>query len=183
MEKRVLYFNGWGGGPWSKTLLTLKEELGDIVVGVTIDHTNNPLETLKTLCEAVQKAADEVGSENVIIVGNSAGGFWANYIGRVYYLNTVMINPSLKLNETIGKYGVPPEIMKVYDCLPITEANVFRDHHVFLSTEDTVVDPAYAQTIFTKITLLEGEGHVLSDMTPVINKLKEIINENIQTVY
>jgi len=175
MTKRVVYINGWDCGPHSKTLTELKNGLGDCVYGLTVDHMEHSLQILKSVCKQIGEMIR--AGDDVTVVGNSAGGFWAYYVARVANLKVVLISPSLMQIETNAKYGVDPTFIKAYDHLPISAANVEKKHFVFLSTEDTVVDPQYAASIFDNIHWLEDEGHVLKNLTPIINKVKEFMGD------
>jgi predicted esterase YcpF (UPF0227 family) len=171
METTILYLYGWGGGAHSKGLLALQEANLNATIQTWHYDQINPTpnyEALETLMQDVLQA------EKVIVIGNSLGGYWANYIAEKYNLESVLINPSLYPMETLSTYNkVAKKYLEAY--LPSTFTN--KKKWLYLSEHDTVIDASVAQKAFAdcKGTQWLNEPHAIQDYNFLIEKVTELL--------
>lgn len=182
MDKCVIYLHGWQGSPESRTKKALEEALvGVRVLAPSIDHNADPTETDEILRSELVQMIRGYDLKDVVIVGNSAGGFWANRLSRILGTNVVLINPSLDLGKNLEKYGVDAEILASYSKLKPVSSK-FKKNAVLISENDEVVDNPDIALYFANITYMPNEGHRLVDHTPVINTVKEMLDVEVQDV-
>jgi predicted esterase YcpF (UPF0227 family) len=113
---------------------------------------------------------------DVIIVGSSAGGFWADYLGSVYMFKTVLVNPSLRPSKNYKKYNLPGEYYTKYQQLQDWLASHARHHMVaFAGDKDEVVPTEHVKSHYKNPIMLKGEGHRLKNMTPVVKMVQSMI--------
>jgi predicted esterase YcpF (UPF0227 family) len=129
----------------------------------------------------------------IILVGTSLGGFWANFFAQKYKLKCVLINPSvhpwsslkkyigLNINFNSGKEKVlTSEHVKAYktyesEILP----GVLR--YVVLAIEDKQLDYRVAEHLFkasSRIILING-GHRIQDVNLIVKLIIEASNREI----
>ena len=173
---KVLYFHGYGS---SKDSLTAKELAKHFDVKSITYRTDDAISAWKVLDEWVER--EVMKDPFTILVGSSLGGFWANMFGQQYKLDTILINPSLNPCESLKKYiELSSGDLESYSLVQnnLVEFAVIP-RKIFLGTEDKVVsfDRSSMIAISSKIIELQGEGHVLNDLTPVINSIIESYNQ------
>lgn len=184
MEKCIVYLHGWKGNPEANTKKALEVAFPGVkVVAFPIEYDTPDLwRTELDLTVEILKVLNHYRHDEIIIFGNSAGGFWAQHFASVFHTHLVMTNPSFNLGETLAKYGVVEETLAQYrDFHPMTGKEL--SCQVFLSGQDEVLDNSAIPMMFDDVTILPGEGHRIQNLEPVINKLKEtLINEDIQNL-
>lgn len=173
MKTTIVYIHGYGSSPDSETAKAIKEAFSDeVFVCPHIDHSADPLDTYSTLCNL----AFELLTKDAIIVGSSAGGFWADLIGSSFGIKTVLINPSLLPAINFRKYNLPKEYYDDYEFLQDLTKDITRHHIVaFVGENDDVVPVSHVQTHYKNPIVLKGEGHRLNDLYPVIDMIKSMV--------
>ncbi len=183
MEKCVIYLHGWKSGPESNTKKIIEEAFPDLkVVGFPIDHAEDPYMTERKLDIMFHDVLVHYHPDEIIVLGSSAGGFWANHFARVYGTKVILINPSLNLGKSLAKYGLIENLLNQYGHFPVCEKPV-KDHTVFIGEDDDVVDNNDICWFFKNVVYLPDEGHRLKDFTPIINTIKEMVHEDIRVVH
>lgn len=177
MTKCVVYLHGWKGSPDSKTGKAIHAAFPKCHHVAPILQHGDADRIQAALDPWIASLVDTYGKRNVLIVGNSAGGFWANHYARKHRVMLVLINPSLDPVANLAKYGLTDDQLAAYNIKP-PRSNAAEDH-VFIGEDDDVVDNSDIGLFFNNITYLRDEGHRLADMTPVINIIKEMLDEEI----
>lgn len=173
MKTTIVYIHGWGSSPQSQTALDIKKSFPDeIFICPHIDHSQDP--------DIIRHQMDDLGKKlmqrDAIVVGSSAGGFWADYIGCIYGIKTVLINPSLRPELNFRKYNLPEEYYEKYKRIKAYIKNHSRHHMVaFAGEKDDVVPMSHVQTYYKNPIVLKGEGHRLSNLDPVVKMVQSMV--------
>lgn len=168
-ETLIIYIPGHGGGLHSNTYLQLKEHFEN--VACIVYNNQYPLEAEKTFEHFYQSINGQY--QHLLIVGNSLGGYWANRYAQKWNADYILINPSLYPKNNLKKYGIHQEQLDQF-----TDSPLKVDFHptIILGKKDEVVDYHKAIDFFgnqADITILENEGHQLSNKEIVIEKVTE----------
>ena len=174
MKSTIVYIHGYGSGPDGTTAQDIKKAFPtEKFLCPHIDHSADP-DAIKA---QLDKFAKTLGKhDDVIIVGSSAGGFWADYLGAVYGFKTVLVNPSLRPATNYKKYNLPSAYYAKYADMQEWIKHHARHHMVaFAGDKDDVVPIDHVKTHYSNPIMLKGEGHRLSDMTPVVKMVRSMI--------
>lgn len=94
-QPHVLYLHGFLSSPQSlKARQTLSYCLSAGLGGnITIPQmSHGPAETIAQLHALI----DEIGSEHLVLMGSSLGGYYATYLSEFYQVPAVLINPAVR---------------------------------------------------------------------------------------
>jgi predicted esterase YcpF (UPF0227 family) len=149
------------------------------VQGVTVDYTCPPDKVFEAF------AAELQGSSRALIVGTSMGGFFAAWLGSVFNLPFISINPAVSpatsLQKYIGRgqthfgtpYDLKREVVRTYQDIP------FRfdgPGEIVLDLGDEVINAQETQTVVANrlpITTFEGGSHRFDHMSELLAILAE----------
>lgn len=174
MDKCIVYFHGFNGSPEAASKIAIQQAFPEhLVLSYPITHQEGPKKIAAKLEKAISSIFDTYHAEDVILVGNSAGGLWAYHFAKRHGARMVLLNPSLEPVKNLTKYGLDAKVLKDYAEFQIDRHDHSKNHHVFLSDQDDVVKPDYAAKKFKNVTWLKGEGHRIANMEPVINIMKK----------
>lgn len=156
---KYFYIHGYGSSPNSETRRLLQQELGQHVVGLSYDyaHPESFVSQIMHLVNPLYKA------ERITFFASSLGGYVAQRVSFLYPSSIfVLYNPSIKPENTLGKYGVPYEVLESYRTRPLPEYKADSvSRVVVLSTDDEVIDYKVADDFFkdsARIVYTKG-GH------------------------
>lgn len=174
MKSTIIYIHGYESSPNSDKVEQLKKMFPDeIIIAPDVDHSSDPYDIriqLGMLIKDVPKDSD------IILVGSSAGGFWADYFAATYVHKAVLINPSLNPSENYRKYDLPEAFYDKYRVLEkITDAYKRNSVVVFSGENDDVVPLAQIKKRYKEPIILQGEGHRIENMTPILNMIQTMI--------
>lgn len=174
MKSTIVYLHGWGSTPQSTTAQDIKKAFPkETFLCPQIHHDKDPKEIQKQM-DALGKKL--MGHHDAIVVGSSAGGFWADYIGSVYGIKTVLVNPSLHPSVNFKKYNLPEGHYKTYAQIEKYVKSHHRHHMVaFAGEKDDVVPMDHVTTHYKNPIVLKGEGHRLSNLKPVVKMVQSMI--------
>lgn len=174
MKSTIVYIHGFGSSPSSDTAKQIKDAFhSEKFVCPHIDHSQNP-DKIKAQIDKLAKQL--TNHDDVVIVGSSAGGFWADYLGSVYGFKAVLVNPSLRPATNYKKYNLPSSYYDKYTKLQTLIRNHTRHHIVsFAGDKDEVVPLEHVKTHYKNPIMLKDEGHKLKNMTPVIQMIQTMI--------
>jgi hypothetical protein len=103
-EIEIIFFHGYGStGSTSLTGKMLVEHYGKENVHCLSYNCKNAEDTIDNLSAQVRKIV--LNNPEVLLVGISLGGFWANYFSEKYGLQVVLINPALEPTISLKKYN------------------------------------------------------------------------------
>lgn len=169
----ILYFPGYGGGDHSRTINTLRQHdlLGNYVTCMYYDN-NIPAKALADLERQVGRFVNN--NHKILLVGNSLGGYWANYFSEKYDLPCVLINPGIFPKESLQKYDtVRKDLLYQY---PYSTFNNNKKKRLIFSSLDEVVDNKNNGPYFEGVQSVEWieQGHKLDNFDAVIANVKKL---------
>ena len=139
MSKKVLYLHGYGSTGETDTAKNLRIFLSPEfeLISPTYDCSNPRL-----AASQLTSVMESLDSSNIVVVGTSLGGFFANYLSRQRSIPAVLVNPSLHPSKSLAKYGESEEALAGY--AELEAAAGYRTatcrRIVVLGMEDTVLD-------------------------------------------
>lgn len=160
MSRIIVYFHGYKGSPDSPKVQRLKEAFpNDTVVAFPVDV--NPAIAIAQVGDQIDLTLmdDLLSDEKMVFVGTSLGGWLAGKMALMYGCQAVLINPSVDPATTLGKYGVPENITKLYtplDKFPMDWKFFFARNDEVLPNESLIYDLKLGGC---DVTVSETAGH------------------------
>jgi predicted esterase YcpF (UPF0227 family) len=181
MEKpNILFFHGYGSmGDTSNTAKLLKAEFGEYNV-ITPSYDYDCAGTAYTKLDRLVYSLVKVQhNSELILVGTSLGGFWANHFCERYNLKAILVNPCLDPVNLLKKY--PNADCASYS--PYYKAHTLGKHKtIILGKQDEVIPYTTfldALKPFYSIFIDDDMGHRVTNPT----KLIECIKQSYMNVY
>jgi 5'-nucleotidase len=170
-ETAIIFLAGFGGGAHSNSYNSLKEQVKNCAFYLKEYDNEIPTKAYYSLEIGIKNICEKF--KQVILVGNSLGGYYANYFAEKFRLPCVLINPSLFPETTLGKRGVPVKFLKLFK----KSSFEHKDKYVFLGKHDVVVNPDIAAKHFSNIQSVTwlDEGHQIKDFSPIAARLNSLI--------
>ncbi|MCU7616618.1 hypothetical protein NZ698_05365 [Chryseobacterium sp. PBS4-4] len=131
---KIIYFPGFGGNQNSETYRKLIEKYKNSEI-VIYDNINADYAFME-----IQTQIQNYLSENLLLIGQSLGGFWAEHFAIKYDLNVILINPSLEPHESLKKYDLSDDNLRSFKKFKLKESSK-KKTSIILSKNDTVVNP------------------------------------------
>lgn len=131
---KIVYLPGFGGNKNSETYQNLFRKYIDTEF-IIYDNINAEI-----AYSQIFQQLENIKNKNVLIIGQSLGGFWAELFAAKNNWKIILINPSLEPFTSLKKYHLnETELVKFknYNVPKITESKI----SIILSRNDTVVDP------------------------------------------
>lgn len=132
-KTQVVYIHGFNSSVNSDTLKMLQQPFPS-AIGLTYDH-NEPQTSLKDMVIKLEKFHDS----DLIIVGSSLGGWYAEQLTKYIVGKYILYNPAINPEVSLSKYGVSQEVLYKYKSLQTTLCASNRT--VILCSDDDVIDP------------------------------------------
>lgn len=171
-----IYFHGYASSGTSNTAKLLKEYYPNIAVISPTYNTRNAHSAMETLENIVARYA----SQEVVLIGTSLGGFFANYFSNKYGLPAVLINPCLDPQKLLQKYN-PKDCV---DCLSFlsyySEDSRSVPKTVVLGKKDDVIPYEMFLERLSKyhVFIKENMQHRVSDISEVKEAVDQILNNS-----
>ncbi len=183
---KLIYLHGFNSSNKGSTARELSRLFPELIA-VTYDYCNpnKAFEQINSLI--TNELKDE---KEIVLIGSSLGGFWANHFAQLFNLKCLLINPSLIPSRSLTKYigsntnysTNQIKTLTIENCNSYSKyetninENTFRT--VIISMNDTIVN--YYETI----ELLEGskfifhplEGHQFKDYQFLEKEINTLIN-------
>jgi predicted esterase YcpF (UPF0227 family) len=102
---QIYYFPGFNGGAHSATYRYIKSYYPDAQVSV-YDFIN----FIKAKKQIENQLAERGVHENTLFIGQSLGGYWAEYFAHKHDLNLILINPCLEPLQTALRFVVHDKV-------------------------------------------------------------------------
>lgn len=177
MNTKIIYIAGYGSTHDSNLTTQLRNKYPSKSLLLIHDYDfNNPKNVIKQLDRKINDFCEIKGgiiNEDVVIIGQSWGGYFANYFSEKYGIPAFLINPQVKpeLSELLKKCADLKGIPNSNDKRRITKI-------IFLSTNDTIVKNEWVTCVFgsRKIIKLNGEGHSIKNFNTFFNTFDNYIN-------
>lgn len=173
---RIVYVPGFGGNEErSTTYKAIKETFGENHEVVCLKYDNiDPVKAEQELSEQLYKNFQE--NSEIVLVGNSLGGYWANHLCEKFDYPTILINPSYNPAINLKKRQVPHEICVQFTPITLTKG---LNKEIFIGGLDDIVDPKILRKTIGDIYPVHyypNEGHRFENKTPILELLKTKIN-------
>ena len=182
----IIYLHGFNSDGNGSTAVKLKSHYRDNIITPSYDYQNadNGYNQLNSI---VQKG---MNGDNLVLVGTSLGGFWANYFSEKYDIKCILINPALHPEISLQKYigenknfsnnkmvKFTKEDAERYSAYDVGESsNVFKT--VLLGAKDEVIDYRNTEKHFKGHNMIidQDEEHRIKDVSKIINLIDDIAN-------
>lgn len=157
---KILYIHGFNGTPAGPKLDMLTNEYPAATV-IAPKHDSVP-DHVHELLDEIAATLDEMDD---IIIGNSLGGFWANFFSLRYGVPALLINPVVSPSTSLGHLGCP----FADDYLPFEKAiepDGISPRTLLLAEDDEVIPYREAFDSFSgncHVKLLNSGGHGMND--------------------
>lgn len=156
---KVFYFSGFGGNEGSETFkFILKNYLQ--VKFIIYDNINAEI----AYKEIDTQLKGEI-LENQLFIGQSLGGFWAEYFAIKYNQKLILINPSLDPENSLKKYNLSSQDLEKYK--NFKSKDHVKDATIILSENDSLVNPITVKKKYdkkAKFVMVEGD-HKFTNFT------------------
>ena len=164
---KILYFAGFGGIKSSETFQNILEKYPDSIF-IKYDNIN-----ANRAFEQIEVQLSCLSIVNHIIVGQSLGGFWAEYFANKYNCSLVLINPSLKPYESLVKYNLEEADLESYRKYKISK-NSQSKVSLIVSKYDQTVNPDYAIFRYKGVTDIKyiDSDHKLNEFDTLFAEIK-----------
>lgn len=175
MKSTIVYIHGYGSSPASDTAVKFKNEFKD--EHFLCPHINHDLDPYTTKKQFIDAFADKLKNhDDVVVIGSSMGGFWADYMAVTHGFKAVLINPALKPSVTMKRFDAPDKYIKHY-----AEIEDFIKPHsrhfivTFYGSDDEIIPIDHIHQHYKNPIILKGETHRISNMKPVFDMVKKMI--------
>jgi len=175
----IIYIHGYNS-TGLETFGKIKEGIPDSIPMKLIQYDTIDADvSYKQIMEQLTPHLDD----DILIVGSSLGGFWANYFACKYAYRMVLINPATQPHISLKKYQENTDSFLSYEKI-INErlehcSNVcYRT--LILGLQDEVLDPRetleYYERFHPKIYTFAQEKHRFKDFNPINKIIRKIYN-------
>lgn len=151
----ILYLHGFASSRNSEKVKAL-EKLPHIKV-VAFDLSMNPLKAIDQIKTFIEKNQ----SEDIMLMGSSLGGYYAQHIAALFDLPAILINPSMQPYNTLSRF------------VGLVTKNFSKDETFVYTQQD--IDALKALSIDkvdqSKLLLMVQKGDADLDYTKAVNAL------------
>ena len=101
----IIYLHGFNSGGQSQKAAWLREHLAPAPVFAPSYPAHRAVEALRALRKFIRRLRREnPQSRRLMLIGSSLGGFWAPYLAPEFGACMVLINPSMRPDETLARH-------------------------------------------------------------------------------
>jgi predicted esterase YcpF (UPF0227 family) len=189
----IIYLHGFNSGGQSQKAAWLREHLAPAPVFAPDYPAHRAREALRVLRKFLRRLRRENPQDDkLMLIGSSLGGFWAQVLAAEFGARIVLINPSMRPDETLarhtGRYRnaatgedtvLTAEDVSALRAYRVEPCNASVPTLVLLDAADEVLDARIAETAFRgcgKTLVYPGGSHRfehLPDALPAIRALYE----------
>ncbi len=182
----IIYFHGFNSDGNGTTARELKSHYGDMCITPSYDYKD--ADKAYSYLNGIITRFIKHGQ--IILVGTSLGGFWANYFSEKYDLKCILVNPgfepSISLKKFLGKnknfssgkiIDFTEEDVERYKRYEVGESSeVFKT--VLLGAKDTTLNHTRAAEHFKNHNVIidQDEEHRIKDVGKIIKLIDELMN-------
>jgi len=183
---KLIYLHGFNSSGEGTTACELKKIYSELE-SISYDYCNpdKAFKEINMFLENILKTEKEV-----ILIGSSLGGFWANYFAQLFDLKCLLINPSLFPSNNLKKYLGENKNFTTGEIKTLTKENcnsyskyeieikekTFRN--VIISINDEVINLKETIDLLSNsyIVLHPKEKHQFKDYNFLQKEIEKIIN-------
>ena len=162
---KIIYLSGFGGNENSETYRSLLLKYSE----TSFIKYNN--ENADIAFEQVKNVLQNKSNKTHLIIGQSLGGFWAEYFAKKYNYSVILINPSLKPHESLAKYNLTETELENFRKYKVEE-KIETKLSIIVSKNDTIVNP---DIVVSKYKNIVGIKYLESDHK--INEFETLYTE------
>jgi predicted esterase YcpF (UPF0227 family) len=101
----IIYLHGFNSGGQSQKAAWLREQLAPLPVFAPDYPAHRAKEALRVLRKLIRRLRRENPQDRkLMLIGSSLGGFWAQRLAPEFDARIVLINPSIRPDETLARY-------------------------------------------------------------------------------
>lgn len=170
----IVYFHGYGSNGSSRTSKLIQEAYPNHTVVSKGYNTKNADDAAFTLDGFIRGLKPVFPDQDIIFVGTSLGGFFANYFSNIFKFPTILINPCLDPHIRLEKYNKNGSVV---DCKSF-EKYVSDDTHfekvVVLGVQDEIIhyDTFLSKFVAYKSVFIKNEmKHRVSNIDEIKSAL------------
>jgi predicted esterase YcpF (UPF0227 family) len=102
----IIYLHGFNSGGQSQKAAWLRAHLAPAVVFAPSYEPHHAHDAARELRKFIHRLRRENPQDpKLMLIGSSLGGFWAQYLAAEFGASIVLINPSVRPYETLGRYA------------------------------------------------------------------------------
>jgi len=172
---KLIYIPGFGGNTNSETFKNISIKYADVET-VFINYDNRNAENAFI---QIEDQIENKASKNCLIIGQSLGGFWAEYFAHKYGFKLILINPSLNPSESLKKYNLTLEELDCYRKFILIET-VKSEMAIILSKNDTIVSPKPVKEKYKDLVEFKYVNcdHKLTEFECLFTEIEKILNRS-----
>jgi predicted esterase YcpF (UPF0227 family) len=179
MMCKIIYLHGFNSGKKSATADKLLGIFNDAIIAEY--NTLDPIQAEAQISQIIE-AQDR--DHELILVGTSLGGFWAQYFAAKYQLKALLVNPAINPAETLKQMIGEVKNYSTGAVGTLTAENVshyrpFTDKFggylsVIVYTGDELLPYQATVTYFKKhrVQIIQGGSHRIASITDVAKEVK-----------
>lgn len=162
----IVYIHGFNGSVESPKVAALRAAFPNAVVEAPDYPDNDALPSKQYLSDYLKERIQQY--DDIVLTGCSLGGFWAHYMGNIFGLPALLMNPAAKPWDSLQKYvgdkltDAQAAAFKKLDVPLAQPETVFNPRVVLLEEGDQVIDPYENERIYkghAYVELLPGGSH------------------------
>lgn len=180
----MIYLHGFNSSGKGETVLNLRKKFPELLA-IDYDYIN-----ADNAFSEINDFIINLKDWDIILIGTSLGGFWANYFAQKYDLKCVLFNPALEPDNTLKKYI--GENLVNYTTSKITsftkeDLDRYRKYQVpinkgtfrtsLLGRNDEVIDhKKSAELLKGTHVIYTNDKHRIADITPLAEQIEKTKN-------
>lgn len=175
---KILYIHGYNGSPAGQKVARVQQAYPMAEV-IALQHDSVP-ERVFALLDPIASKLDALEDA---IIGNSLGGFWANYFSSRYGAAALLINPVVSPVNTLKRLGC--DFAESYSPYEQIDPEVISTRSVLLAKDDQVLPFQDAYEYFKdtcEVQLLKSGGHSMNDeksLNSIIRSFDRLISNRL----
>lgn len=187
----IVYLHGFNStGTDSGKFTDLVKGLPDIDIYAPTYPSNNPDEAIRIISELVETKCNDY--DDLMFVGTSMGGYFAQFLGRKFNAKVVLINPALEPTKTLQQYLGDNTNFYTGEKYTLTTENIESFKHynvddynhefgtlVLIDKDDEIINYKVAYSKYHQIAdcvLFSGGNHRFNHMSEAVVLIEQYYN-------
>ena len=189
----LVYLHGFRSSPRSSKAVMTGEAVKVLASAEnTIDwYCPQLLASPKESMAMVTKYIDQSKADNVVVIGSSLGGFYANYLAEKYGCKAVALNPAVRAARELAPhvgmmtsydsnapFDFRPEYIDELKTLQVEGITIPNRYFLIAAKGDELLDWTEMSAFYKGAhqLILEGSDHGIADYTDHLPKVLEFIS-------
>ena len=187
----IIYLHGFNSGGRSQKAVWLREHLAPVPVFAPDYPAHRATEALRVLRKFIRRLRREnPNSHQLLLIGSSLGGFWAQYLAWEFDARLVLINPSLRPDQTLARHigCFQNEATDTETVLTADDVRTLKKYRVepcnhrvptltLLDEKDEVLDYRVAAAVLTgcgRIIVYPGGSHRFDHLAEALPEIRAL---------